>query len=144
MRAESGNAISNENPNFDVGSAGGDGWTSLAWPDSALSAPAHCSFVRDDFVSVPIASLVIVGGSQARRAPTVVLPDFIGCIICLRNTQVDQLSMGSASARQGNAGNRRRFTSDRTVHLPHSVFAQRRLAAQSASAWQAAGLHVRL
>jgi hypothetical protein len=67
MRAESGNAISTENPSFDVGAAGGCG---TAGPEPS---PA-------DFVCVPMGSLVMAGGSQAHRVAEEVLPDLIGCM----------------------------------------------------------------
>lgn len=53
---------------------------------------------------MPIASLVMVGGSQARRVPTTVLLDFIPGIIRLRNDHDHKSSIKSGPTWQGRAG----------------------------------------
>jgi hypothetical protein len=59
VRADRGNDHSKAKPNFEAGAAGGRG--------SAFSTP--WSTATDDFVSVPMASFVTVGGTQARPLP---------------------------------------------------------------------------
>jgi len=61
VRAARGNDISKENPSFDAGVAGPDGF--IRWVESSripdpLANP----------VAVPIGSFVIIGSSQMRRA----------------------------------------------------------------------------
>jgi hypothetical protein len=94
VRADSGNDISKENPSLVEGAAGGCG-----------SDPAFRSFSPADFVSVPIANFLTVGGSQARRvAARAVLLDFIARIIRLRNDHGHMTFMKSRPIWQGWAG----------------------------------------
>jgi hypothetical protein len=79
VRAESGNAISRENPSLVEGAAGGSGWVNSGWVP------------RDNFVSVPIAKVVTTGRFQVRRDPRMVLLAPIGRIVGLRNNQVTSL-----------------------------------------------------
>jgi hypothetical protein len=94
-RAESGNAISKENPSLVAGAAGGCGSASFGWPEPLATA---------DFVCAPIGSFVTTGGSQAGRVARTVLQDLIGCIIRLRN-RVNKLSLGKPSMDKSSIGN---------------------------------------
>jgi hypothetical protein len=94
VRAESGNDISKENPSLIAGAAGGRG-----------SDPALRPFSCADFVSVPIANFVTVGGSQALRVPRAVLLDFIPRIIRLRtHSPPEKKFIKSGPTGQGRAG----------------------------------------
>jgi hypothetical protein len=93
-RAESGKAISIENPSFVAGSAGGEGC-------AICGEPAPCPVTPRDHVSALIASLLTAGRSQALRVPTVVVSDFIGCIvISALDGRQTFYGMGSGMARQ--------------------------------------------
>jgi hypothetical protein len=87
-RAESGNAISIENPSFVLGTAGGAGCATPGRPDML-------PLVLADFVSAPIGNFVTVGAFQARRVAIPGLPDSVDCIIRLRGNRVTEPSMAT-------------------------------------------------
>jgi hypothetical protein len=99
QRADRGNAHSIANPSFDCGAAGGRGSAVIDLPkvsDAALGAVSPT-----DFVSLPIASFVTVGGCQARRFPEASFPDCIGRILRSNTSTVvlwDRLQRGKTGA----------------------------------------------
>jgi hypothetical protein len=73
VRADSGNAISKENPSFVDGAAGSCGATAFRSSDESREVAALLPLRRSDLVAVVIDSFVTVGGSQGRRSPATVV-----------------------------------------------------------------------
>ena len=83
-----------EKPSFVAGSAGGEGC-------EICGVPAPCPVRSRDLDAALIASLLTAGRSQTRRGPTVVVSDFIGCIlISALDGRQTFYEMGSGVARQ--------------------------------------------
>jgi hypothetical protein len=100
MRAERGNAISKENPSFVAGVAGGCG---------SVNFPMGCPLVRADFVLSRMATVVTVGGCQARRVPRTVVRDIFGRMSASGSTQAFYgIGSGMAIPALDRAGSRNR------------------------------------